>query len=515
MNRNVSTRVLATAARPARPTALRPAPRFQPKKKSIVGRIVRWTVFLGIVGTVVATFFVKASDDKTYADLYTVPACKWAYNWVHDKISPPEEPEVEVSRKDPGPSELDLKFDEAVAQRGKAESAKTPEAADEAVAFLEKELDASGKRIDVVREVGVAASKSAPRKTRVGTERAVEELAAQAAFQKKTAATLTTRKSEVDVKAAIAAIPPPPPPPAPPPPPPATVYYDLKKFHAWPAQPVGTWVRWKKTAGETVSTEDHLLATLTDEAAVVRIETATVPSERVFVFGADRARVLREETVKVGEAEIPCRVVQSGSTLRWIPKEGPGADRVALKTQVADLTVVVTELGEEEIPVKGEAKKCLKMVTGDVTVWGHDDVPGFVVRVKTATETVEAVEWGTDPSTRPVTKKPSEDRPEKAALAEAERLRVEGWVLLQEVMEAMKDRPGSQDTLKSLYYKLETASAMLTRSRDFFLAAKIKASDPASLDETVSILGRLLGIAERHMESIKPRLKVETTSAEK
>ena len=66
-------------------------------------------------------------------------------------------------------------------------------------------------------------------------------------------------------------------------------------------------------AGETVSHEDHVLATLTDEAAVVRIEA--VPgnqaiAERVFVFGADKARVLREESLKVGDAEIvPRRAV--------------------------------------------------------------------------------------------------------------------------------------------------------------------------------------------------------------
>src|SRR6185503_17162517 len=184
------------------------------------------------------------------------PASKWAYHWVKDKISQPE-PEAETPKKEAAPSELDVKFDEAVAQRGKAEGATAPEAADEAIAFLEKELDASGRRIDVVREVGVAASKPSPRKTRVGTAQALEELASQAAAQKKIAAALAKRKSEVDVKAALAAVPPPAPPP---PPPPAVVFHDLKKLHAWPAHPVGTWVRWKKTAGETVSHEDHVLA---------------------------------------------------------------------------------------------------------------------------------------------------------------------------------------------------------------------------------------------------------------
>ena len=45
MNRNVSTRVLTVPARPARPAPLRSAgPRFQPKKKSPLGRIFRWLI---------------------------------------------------------------------------------------------------------------------------------------------------------------------------------------------------------------------------------------------------------------------------------------------------------------------------------------------------------------------------------------------------------------------------------------------------------------------------------------
>ena len=512
MNRNVSTRVLTAPARPARPTALRPAgPRFQPRKKSVVGRIFRWLVFLGIIGAVAASFFVKASDGNTYADHYTIPASKWAYRWVKDKISPPESVE-ETPKKDAAPSELDTKFEEAVAQREKAESAKTPEAADDAVAFLEKELDAAGRRIDIVREVGVAASKSAPRKTRVATAQAVEELAAQAAAQKKIGAALAKRKSEQDVKAALAAVPPPPPPPPPAQPPaPPVVSYDLKKLHAWPTQPAGSWVRWKKTAGETVSLEDHVLATLTDEAAVVRIESVPgnrAAGERVFVFGADKARVIREESLKIGDAEIPCRVVQSGSTVRWIPKEGPGADRVALKVQVGDQTVVVTELGEEEVPVKGEAKKCLKMTTGDVTVWGHDDVPGFALRVKTGNETAEAMGWGSDPATRPAPgKTAAEERLEKAALSEAERLKFEGWALLQEVIEVMKDPPDAPEKVKPLFLKLETAEALLTKSREVFLSAKETASDHASIDENLWVLGRVLEVAAKHLESAKSRLK--------
>jgi hypothetical protein len=544
MNRNTQTRLASAPARPARATALRgTAARYQPKKRGVLGRIFRWFLFLSIVGSIVASFFVKAGDGKTYADLYTIPA----YQWVKAKIFPPEtETETETAKKDAvpaAPSELDTKFNEAVSQREKAEAAKLPDAADEAVAFLEKALDATARRIDAVREVGLEAAKAASRKTRVATAQIVEELAAQARVQKDIAAALMQRKSTQDVKAALAAVPPPPPPPPAAPP---VVSYDLRKLHAWPAQPVGTWVRWKKTVGETVSYEDHVLVTLTDEAAVVRIEAVPgnqATADRVFVFGADKAHVLREETVKLGEVDIPCRVIQSGSTLRWIPKEVPGVDHVALKVQTGDQTIVVTELAEEEVPVKGQAKKCLKYAAGEVTVWGHEEVPGFAVRVKTGNETAEAIEWGADPAARPATPTPApkntapapaptpvaapapvpvpapapapaselpapaEERPVKALLADAEQLTLEGVALLREVIEAMKNPPEALETLKALLSKAESASSLLVKAREGFVSAKEKAPDPASIVEKISKLGRALDLAAKQSESIKSRLR--------
>jgi hypothetical protein len=415
MNRNQPTRPAAVprpaapppppapAARPAnRATARRgtAAARYQPRRKSIIGRIVFWLIFLGIPGLVVASFFVKSADGRTYADLYTKPA----YRWAKAKVFPPEEASEKKEAAPAAPSELDTRFDEAVAARQKAEAA----VAEADAASLEKELEAAGTRIESLREIGAEAAKPAPRKTKVGTAKVVEELALQAKLQGAVSAALVKRASERDVKAALAAIPPPPPPPPP------VVPYDLKKLHAWPAHPAGTWVRLKKTEGDKVTYEDLVLATLTDEVAVVRAETVPggqATGERAYVFGS--ARVLREEPVKVGEAEIPCRVVQSGSTLRWIPKEGPWADRVALKVQVGDAPIVITELGEEEVPVKGETKKCLKYAVGDVTVWNHPDVPGFAARLKTPTGTAEAIDWGADLAARPAP--PAPPKPVAAA----------------------------------------------------------------------------------------------------
>jgi len=271
-----------------------------------------------------------------------------------------------------------------------------------------------------------------------------------------------------------------------------------------------------------VSYEASVLAVLTDEAAVVRIEEVPGPNvieERVFVFGADKARVVREEAVKVGDAEIPCRVVQSGSTLRWIPKEGPAADRVALKVQAGDQTIVVTELSEEEVPVNGEAKKCLKVTVGGKTVWGHDAVPGFAVRVKTGNEIAEAVKWGGDLASRPARAKeappvllaeilaPSEKRPVNGLLAEADQLSNEGATMLREVMEVMKDPPVETERLQMLLSKTELASSLLGRAWERFVLAKEKASDSAPINEKVTKLGRAIEIAAEVQGSIKSRLK--------
>src|SRR5262245_34290127 len=103
MNRNVAARP-ATPRLAVRTVPLRSAnPRFQPKKKGIVGRIFRWLVFLGIVGAIAASFFVDAGNGKTYADLYTIPA----YKWAKDKAFPPEsETEAKKDAAPAVPSEL-------------------------------------------------------------------------------------------------------------------------------------------------------------------------------------------------------------------------------------------------------------------------------------------------------------------------------------------------------------------------------------------------------------------------
>jgi hypothetical protein len=92
-----------------------------------------------------------------------------------------------------------------------------------------------------------------------------------------------------------------------------------------------------------------------------------------------KGKILREESVKIGDADLACSVVGDSGTTLWIPKSGPLADRWAVKQSAGD---PVTAIGEEEIDVKGEKKKCARFERAGATIWGHPDVPGFVVRVQ-------------------------------------------------------------------------------------------------------------------------------------
>jgi len=489
MNRNQPTRPVAVPrpaaaappppppapapARPARATARRTSgPRYQPKKKSVVGRIVFWLFLLGLPGLVVASFFVKAEDGRSYADLYVKPAWRWA----KEKISPPEVENARTEAAPAAPSELDVKFDEAVAARAKADSAALPEGADEAIAALEKELESVAARLETLREVAVAAAGPKPRKTRVDVAAAVDELAAQAKSERKFSALLAERKSARDVKAALAAVPPPPPPPPP------VVPYDLRKFHDWPERPVGSWVRWKTVSEGAETIQDGVLAAVTGDAALIRVERVpggAVEDVRALVFAAGRDRVVGEEALAVGDAQVPCRIVQSGATRRWIVKEGPGADRVALKTQTGEEIQAATGYSEEEIPVKGETRKCVKVESGNESVWGHPDVPGFAVRRKVGDVLAEVVDWGADASVRP-----APPAPPKPAAAAVDPTRPHPWASF---------KPGAWARRKTAY---DSPTAKTEASADAVLV-EVGGDHALQRIETLGPDGRLLSLEKR------------------
>ena len=397
-----------TSVRPAPPGGTRrlapaPAPR-----KGGAGRIIRWAILLLIAGGVAASFFVKTSDGRTYADAYLKPAWKS----IKSQISPPAE-ESEAA-KPAEKSELDKRFEAALEARGKFEvwlKSAAREGAAETAAEIEKRLLALNQEFESV-SFDVSAEYKKPRaqrKTALDAPAVGEENAAFARIFKETALALSRLREALAVKAAEKPVEPPRPVEVP------VVSYDLRKFHAaWTAHPRGTWVRWKVSSGGSVSWEDHVLATITDEAAVVRVQgfaggKLSEPVDRVFAYGG--ARTLREEPLKVGDAEIPCRVVESGAVTRWIPREGRAADRLALKTAVAGQETVVTRIGEEEVPVKGEARKCLVYETGSAKLWAHEDVPGLLVRIEEGGTLREISDWGTDPAARPEFPKPPKAEP--------------------------------------------------------------------------------------------------------
>jgi len=208
------------------------------------------------------------------------------------------------------------------------------------------------------------------------------------------------KKAEDDRKAAEAARPPPPPP----------VAFDFKKYGAWGGAAKETWVRWKHTAGETVTYEDQIVRTVTDEAIVVARQgfvngKATDLGDLVTAIPA--GKILREEMVQVGDANIACVVVESGTTLRWIAKDGRAANRVIVKAVGGGQTTTLSGIGESEASVKGQAKACVRYESGGTKVWIHEDVPGLLVRIENDRGVSEVVDCGSDLASRPEFPKPT------------------------------------------------------------------------------------------------------------
>ncbi len=45
--------------------------------------------------------------------------------------------------------------------------------------------------------------------------------------------------------------------------------------------------------------------------------------------------------------------------------------------------------------------KCIRVAAGPTTHWAHEDVPGFMARMRCGQVDAEVVDWGTDPASRP------------------------------------------------------------------------------------------------------------------
>jgi hypothetical protein len=182
---------------------------------------------------------------------------------------------------------------------------------------------------------------------------------------------------------------------------PVIVEYDLAQLNPWAGRPKDSWVRWKKTEGKSVAYEDEVLSQVGEAGGVVSV-TRSTGQESVRLpdrsYSSGKGRVLREESVRVGEQDVPCRVVDQGGAVRWIPREGPGVDRVVLK---GDSASALTALKEEEQSVKGSPLKCVRFERDGLISWGNRDVPGFLVRVQGEGLAWEVVDWGAGDSPRP------------------------------------------------------------------------------------------------------------------
>ncbi len=183
--------------------------------------------------------------------------------------------------------------------------------------------------------------------------------------------------------------------------------YDPRKFHPWARATAETWVRYRVSMAEgPVSYEDRIVKEVKEDAIVFAGQRASGDQlsddpEREEKFVPGEVKVGADEKIKVGDIEIHCQVVQVGEEKRWVARAGRWTNRMVLKTEKGGKETVVAKLGEEALPFKERQYNCIAYEIGDLKVWAHEDVPGFVFKVKAGPMTREVVDFGAGLAARP------------------------------------------------------------------------------------------------------------------
>jgi hypothetical protein len=339
-----------------------------------------WLLLLSLGALIGGAYLIKGPTDEPLAVTFIREAR------IKLRLDPPPAPP-------PPPPQLkdDAAFQEIVASREAAHTlvegtAQTPP---DQIAARAKELESQSERLRGNIDKLSALS------TRYPGPAAGTEIATHARLQKDLAVALGAARAAEEKNAALKAA------EAEKAARPVVVEVDLAPLNPWAGRPKESWVRWKKAESKAVAYEDEVLSQAGESGSVVSVTRSTAQEpirlpDRSYASG--KGRVLREESVRVGDQDVPCRVVDQGGVARWIPKEGPGADRVVVK---GDSASPLSLLKEEELPVRGSPLKCVRFERDGLVSWGNRDVPGFLVRVQGEGFLWEVVDWGAGDSPRP------------------------------------------------------------------------------------------------------------------
>lgn len=202
---------------------------------------------------------------------------------------------------------------------------------------------------------------------------------------------------------------------------PAPAAFDARVLHPWVNAKPEAWVRVKITAGGAVTYHDMIVKSVTAETVVFADKlfaagTASDRPEQEERFAPVEAGVVAEmEPVKVGDAEVSCRVIQLGPVKRWVAREGRAANRLTLKAEQGGKETVAGLLGEEPLKLKDQDELCLVYEFGGIKTWLLEKVPGLKVRMESPQLTWEVVDWGTEIASRPEFPKAEAPKPVEPA----------------------------------------------------------------------------------------------------
>ncbi len=340
--------------------------------------------------------------------------------------------------------------------------------------------------------------------------------------------------------------------------------------HPWGAFKAGAWIRTKTVvaAGETKTeiVADTTIVEVKEDGVAVRVETLgpdgkVSATDQVIPLSAGETKALREEKVKVGTDEVDSVVLETAGVRAWMAKGGPTAGLAALKTEGAEFSDSVNEVGEETLQVGGRAVRCVTLFSegkrGEAAVqgalWVAGEVPGFVLkRVMISGETrttVEVTAFGDETGSKPelMAKKPEPEKPKPepekpkpepekpkpepekpeapkpdppkpepekpkektvdVVLAEAGKAVIEGAGLARQIADGLASPSLDAEQLKTLLAKKEVAIGYLTQARETYTVNKDKASDPAAIERRLGLIEKVIANLQKYEDEIKSRMK--------
>jgi hypothetical protein len=248
--------------------------------------------------------------------------------------------------------------------------------------------------------------------------------------------------------------------------------------------------------------------------------------DRKSPFAPAGTKIAGEETLRIGESEFACAIVEAGGAKTWVLK---GPVPALLRFESPHSTRHAVAVAERAMRIGASEVKCLRVVLTGKTddqevqeeVLYSAEVPGIEAARETLTKTPvgesrvssSVTEFGDDASRKSaigfVREDPArlEERRARKALESGERDVVEASGLFRELADASRQLPADPAALKALLGKAEQAGLLFKSARESYVSARAGAPDPLAVEDRLSKIEKAEALLARDREAIQAKLK--------